>query len=357
MDSGDLLFKQTALLDHLRDDALSRAQLILDAYGLMECNALNIGLHDLSAGPQFLLDMEQRVGFPFLSANLVFEDTNKLVFKPYHIHETPKGMRIGILGLITAKSGGSLSDLGMEVTPPVEAAKKVVSALRKNKVDLIIALTQLERRENEELAQKISGIHFILSGHRGGFPVGGVQGRIAKRGETLVVQAHNQGRSVERLDLTVKDGICHFVTYSQRPEILEKIERLQALVKRLGNELQSCSSDLQKTEEMLGKLGSIKKELEALEGCSHYASTKIDLDRTIEGRLDIEAMVNEYKKGAEKSKDRASKDKKQTPVSEQADVPRPHDHDYDDDDYDDAEDEEDEDEEDDDDEDEDEDDY
>jgi len=341
VDTGDLLFRKFRFFGPQRDAAAAQATLILDAYDLMGCRGVNIDINDLALGTEFLLEMQGRVHFPFLSANLVYEDNGKCVFTPYSIHETTQGVRIGLFGLITANRTETLPDLGVEVIPPAEAAAKIVEELKAKACDLVVALSQLERQENEELAQKVAGIHYVLSGNRRGFPLLKTSGEPAKLGETIFVQAHNLGRHLGRLDVTVIDHGYRFVSYSQKPHIIKEIDLLGEQLRQFSQELTACAADLQTTQGIVAKLDGVKKDVQALQGCSYYESAQIPLNKTVEGRQDIETMVGRFKDGAEQLKKNLLEDGQKGPSQKDKDVIVIHDENDGDDDEEDEDDEED----------------
>jgi 2',3'-cyclic-nucleotide 2'-phosphodiesterase (5'-nucleotidase family) len=301
VDSGDLLFKKPQITEDLKEDAVARADLILEASARMGCDALNIGPYDLAMGTDFLLERQKRVPFPFLSANLVDAETGKPVFKPYCI-STKNGIRIGILGLITEQANQDLLVSHIKITDPVEAATKAVAELQKNRCDLIIALTQLVRQENIELAEKVSGIHFIMAGNKLGPPFGGIAWQPVRIKGTLVFQAYNLGRYLGRLDLVIIDSAYKFVSYLQKPGIFTEIKRLRERIQGLREELSPCPSDGQEMKQAVEDLDRVKEHLENAQGCSYYSSIRIILDKKIQGGQDIEEMVKQYKGGAEDDK-------------------------------------------------------
>ena len=64
-----------------------KAYLIINSFNLMGYDAIGIGDDDLSLGKEFLLEISKKANFPFLSSNLVDEESGKLLFPPYVLKE------------------------------------------------------------------------------------------------------------------------------------------------------------------------------------------------------------------------------------------------------------------------------
>src|SRR4029453_10243246 len=99
LDGGSSLFAfEDRLKDAERDEAIRKAELIVEAYNRMGYQAMAVGSFDLVGGMDTLLALQKRAKFPFLSANVVHTKTKSLFFKPYTILETA-GVKIGVIGL------------------------------------------------------------------------------------------------------------------------------------------------------------------------------------------------------------------------------------------------------------------
>lgn len=81
-----------------------------------------------------------------LSANIYDKATGKRLFEPYHIFDK-QGIKIAVIGLTTedtAKIGNPEYIGGIDFRDPKEEAKKVIAELKKKeKPDLIIAVTHM----------------------------------------------------------------------------------------------------------------------------------------------------------------------------------------------------------------------
>ncbi|WOV86859.1 bifunctional UDP-sugar hydrolase/5'-nucleotidase [Sporosarcina oncorhynchi] len=90
--------------------------------------------------------------------------------KEYEVLER-KGVKIGLFGLMGEEAAGNAPMSGVSFADGVESAKSTVTALKKEGVDLIIALSHSgtsddpSLSEDERIAKKVPGIDVIISGH------------------------------------------------------------------------------------------------------------------------------------------------------------------------------------------------
>lgn len=102
--------------------------------------------------------------FPILSTNITLRATGQSLYKPYVIRDID-GAKVAFFGLTTysARTYPAARE-GLEMTPPVEAAKRLVPQLRKQ-ADLVVAVTHIGVEEDRQLATAVDGIDVIVGGH------------------------------------------------------------------------------------------------------------------------------------------------------------------------------------------------
>ncbi|RCX12550.1 2',3'-cyclic-nucleotide 2'-phosphodiesterase (5'-nucleotidase family) [Anaerobacterium chartisolvens] len=157
LDSGDMF--------HGTNEAnVDQGQGVVEAANLMGYDAMVPGNHDFNFGFDRLLEIRNQLEFPVLSSNIY--QYGERVFEDYRIIEMG-GKKIGIFGLTTQGSlqyTNSKDNKGVELTEPIEEAKRVTGLLR-GKVDSIILISHLGDDVDEQLAQQVDGIDLILCGH------------------------------------------------------------------------------------------------------------------------------------------------------------------------------------------------
>lgn len=163
LDAGDTLHGQPIA-------TISQGESIVDIMNLMGIDAMAPGNHDFNYGYNKLQDLEKKMNFPVIAANVV-DKSGKEAFKPYIIKEM-NGLKIGIFGLATPETAYKTNPKNVETlefTDPVKAAEKAVAALKEEKVNLIIGLTHLGLDEgdytSDKVAKGVSGIDVIIDGH------------------------------------------------------------------------------------------------------------------------------------------------------------------------------------------------
>jgi len=159
--------------------------------------------------------LEKLVGmfkYPVLAANVADAKTGKPLAKEYEIIRVGP-VKVGVFGLVTyeARSYPAARE-GIKVSGEVAAARRMVAALAKEKADVVILLSHCGEDKDVEIAEKVPGIAAIVGGHsHSRLPFGRLVRRAkadsAEVGEgTVLVQAHQWGGELGRLDLTFAKG-------------------------------------------------------------------------------------------------------------------------------------------------------
>ena len=186
-------------------------------------DAMAIGNHEFDNPPHVLKMQQELADFPFLSANILDEETGKHAFQPYTTF-TVGELQVGVIGLTTDDTP-RVTDIsntaGLEFISPIEAASKIVPELRKNH-DVVIAVTHMGHYQNGQhganapgdvtLARKVDGIDVIVGGHS--------QDPLFKpdvQNGTIIVQAYEWGKYVGRADFEYRDGKLKLLDYRLIP--------------------------------------------------------------------------------------------------------------------------------------------
>ncbi|GAX60536.1 5'-nucleotidase/2',3'-cyclic phosphodiesterase and related esterases [Candidatus Scalindua japonica] len=138
----------------------------LEALGLMDYVAHNIGEKDLNMGIDFLGYLSQISNIEFISSNITGLATRALNIKPYVVKEIKTNetiFKVGILGIVSpALIENEIQDL--EVMDPVLSLKPLLSDLN-DKTDLLILLSHAEMAESVKIAEEYPELELIISGH------------------------------------------------------------------------------------------------------------------------------------------------------------------------------------------------
>ena len=195
LDSGALLFKDEKLPPDQREQLAVTAQGIATAYSKMSFAAVGVAGQDLAAGLPFLLALQKKASFPWLSANLLSRTERKPWFKP-HTLITGGGMRIAVIGLTGQGSDSLLPEKDNAVIAPWEEVLPKELVQLRGRADMTILLSSFPAAINRKIAAAHPEIHLILQG-------GSTQGNIPPErvNNTLITQVEAQGKSVGILEV------------------------------------------------------------------------------------------------------------------------------------------------------------
>lgn len=195
LDAGDT-FHGTTFATLLEGESIAQ---VMNQVGY---DAMAAGNHDFNYGYERLLEIEQMLLFPLLSANVKFEDGTRLL-DPYVIREVD-GVKIGLFGLTTPETTYKTHPdnvKGLVFTDPAEEAKKMVAELE-GQVDVIIAVTHLGIDESStdtsiKVAKEAAGIDVIVDGHSHSTLVEGLPGD----NDTLIVSSGEYTKNLGVVEL------------------------------------------------------------------------------------------------------------------------------------------------------------
>ena len=170
-----------------------------------------LGNHEFDQGPEVLAKALRCAPFPVVVANLrpTRESPLKGLLKPYVVLER-KGLKVGFFGLITPDlpSISRLENAAEVEKDLVSVARKMAELLRrKEKVDVVVALTHIGLELDKLLAEKVPGIDVICGAHshdllKTPYVVRHPDGR-----KTVVIQTGTRGRFLGVLKLDVDGGV------------------------------------------------------------------------------------------------------------------------------------------------------
>jgi len=197
LNGGNLLFRRENLKPEKVIAGKLLADVIINSYNKMGCDALNVGAYDLALGVDFLRKQEKRAKFTFLSANIM-DKHDKPIFTPSIVKHV-NGVKVGIFGICDDKlklkkmPGGNK----IKVANALAKAEETALRLKAEGADYIVLLTTLNTRHCRRIGQRDLGIDLIIGSSK--------RNRISLPiliDDTYIVHVERGGKSVGRLDVS-----------------------------------------------------------------------------------------------------------------------------------------------------------
>ena len=194
----------------------------------MAYDAMALGNHEFDNPLSVLRQQHDWARFPFLSANIINQDTGMPLFKSHEIFDLD-GLKVAVVGFTTqdtVRIGNPEFLQGLEIQSPIAVATKIVPAIAANS-DLVVAVTHMGHYRFGEnggnapgdvaLAKAVDGLDVIVGGHSQTATFSpDVQN------DTLIVQAKEWGKYVGRLDLQLRNGEISVINYQLIPVNLKQ---------------------------------------------------------------------------------------------------------------------------------------
>jgi 5'-nucleotidase len=166
----------------------------LNASGL---DVATFGNHEFDFGPDALRERMKESRFAYVVANVFDKQTGKPFggASEYLIREMG-GVRVGIFGLVLTDTATlSAPGPGVRFDDPIAVGKRLSRELRRQGVDVVIALTHLPMRDDKRLAAE-GDIDLIVGGHEHEL-LESIAGR------TLITKMGSDARNLGRIDLNM----------------------------------------------------------------------------------------------------------------------------------------------------------
>lgn len=222
-------------------------------------DAMALGNHEFDNPYSVLMKQKSLAKFPFLAANIYRKGTMNTPFMPF-LKKNFKGVTITIVGLTTEDTGLFTKVREVEFKPSVQVGKDWALRLRKGS-DILIALTHMGYYPNGDhkgeapgdvsLARATNGMYDLIIGGHSQVPL---FQPVNEKG-TLIVQAHEWGKYLGRMDLVYKNKKLILKKYElipvnygnsphNIPENRELLNKLEAYQRKVGSLLNQKIGEL-----------------------------------------------------------------------------------------------------------------
>jgi len=200
LDSGDT-WQGTGVALKTGGEAIVKAQNYLGV-------DVMVGHWEFTYGKERVKELIEMLDAKFVSQNIIGDDPfsdeyEELIFEPYTIQERG-GAKIGIIGQsfpFTSTANPKEFTQGWSFGLRLDTLQEYVDELRnEHKVDCVVVLSHDGFSVDQEVARKVRGIDFILSGH-----THDPSPKPIVINGTVIVIAGSHGKYVGRLDIDIKD--------------------------------------------------------------------------------------------------------------------------------------------------------
>ena len=212
LDSGDT-WQGTGVALKSNGEAIVKAQNYLGV-------DVMVGHWEFTYGKEQVKKLIDQLDAKFISQNIVGDDPfsdeyEELIFEPYTIEERG-GAKIGIIGQsfpFTSTANPKEFTQGWSFGLRLDTLQEYVDELRnEKKVDCVVVLSHDGFSVDQEVARKVHGIDFILSGH-----THDPSPKPITINNTVIVIAGSHGKYIGRLDIDIKNGKVRDYEYKLIP--------------------------------------------------------------------------------------------------------------------------------------------
>ncbi|MDZ5474029.1 bifunctional UDP-sugar hydrolase/5'-nucleotidase [Bacillus sp. 31A1R] len=241
IDNGDVI-QGTPLTYYFAKFVADNNNPIISVLNELKYDAAVIGNHEFNFGMELLNSTIKQSSFPWLSANLLNQETNQPLFgKPYMVKEYPNGLRVAVLG-VTTHYIPNWEDpkhiKGILFQDALEATKHWVKYIQeKETYDILVVSyhggferdlvtgepTEALTGENQAFAmcQEIDGIDVLLTGHQHRKIATTVNGR-------CVLQPSFNGQSLGKVEIQLKRLDGKWLIGDTKTELLDVTDSVVA---------------------------------------------------------------------------------------------------------------------------------
>jgi len=304
VDGGNLLFKHENPAPALLEQMTLTAKGIIDAYNLMQFDAVAVGQNDLTAGLSFLKEQASRSKFPWLSANLVQKSDRKPIFSASLIRKFDN-LTVGIIGLTGYDTKVRFNkDEDAVILPWQEVLPDQIADLS-SRCDLLVLLSNNTTKENQEIAESFEDIHLIIqSSPRSG------NSNPQLINKSLITQTGKQGKYLAWMLINWQQS----KTWARKGSIKElsikkqeldgingRISRIERRVKKEDlSENSSYQNLLLSRDNLLSRIIFLENDVHELKSTGNapatYEHNFIALDLKLPDQADVEEIVKATKK-------------------------------------------------------------
>lgn len=230
---------------------LFKGRQMIAAWNALNLDYATFGNHEFDFGPFEFIERMKDSKFVWICANVSDKESGQTFgqAKPYVIRDID-GVKVGIIGFLTPDTTKqSRPGPRVEISDPVQVAKKLVPQMKAEGAQIIVGLTHLTIEQDKELARSVP-LDLILGGHEH-FLIN------AYAGHAPILKMGSDARFLGKIE----------ITYSTKTKSIDDIVW----------EIMPVNSELREDQQMVDAVHSYDDEL-SKELDNPVGDTKVDLD-------------------------------------------------------------------------------
>ncbi len=247
---------------------------------MMGCDALNLGSKDFAAGLVYLKQLEEKAGFPFISANIKTRE-NRQAFDPYKIIRR-NGISLGVIGVTSLFNHPELS-----FDDPIAAVEKYSSEIL-DQADYLVVLFHGDDPDIAKLRELDIPINLVI------------QSKSRKRSNDggsapfPVFACGDRGKYVYQFDFNVSESGSPLVDLSylraQKKSWSQKLIRYRQDRKKENADIQSIEVAITKTKSKISNFDVL-----IAEAINTLDYKRLEMGKTVEHRPDVLEIIDQGK--------------------------------------------------------------
>tara|TARA_Y100001970_G_C14129809_1_gene801049 strand:- start:110 stop:1060 length:951 start_codon:yes stop_codon:yes gene_type:complete len=286
LDAGNLFFKKE-LLDPgspmIR--GTMTAEIIVDAFNKIGCHAFSPGSKDFAAGLTFLQKMQKQAKFPFISANIMDINGNR-IFDPYLI-ENIDGVKVGIIGVAS-----KFVHSEVYIQDPLEAISELVDEVD-SQSDFLVLMFDSEEADHSRLQLANYPVDLLIRSKSKQRSQDGGNKRIP------AYSCGDRGKYLYQFDVTISKENSNFVDLALFENKITRANKQLERMKQGNTEIvlreffKDDPQSIRKIDNYESQIESAKKALQG--NANTIYVTKHELGKTVIDRPDVLALVESRK--------------------------------------------------------------
>lgn len=204
-------------------------------FNAMGVDAITVGNHEFDFGLKNFMALKKAAAFPFLSANVAWKSSGRLVCEPFKTFSLPNGLVLTVIGITTPDLATTTKPANVKDLMVQDAVKKTQLAFEKVKhLGPVILLSHCRHKTDRAIAKTLPELAVIIAGHDHI-----LMKPHRKVGNVPIVQAFERGRYLGRIELAIEGNTARLnsVFYLPVDDTVAPDPKVAAIIKEYNDKL------------------------------------------------------------------------------------------------------------------------